>query len=259
MPEMKNIKFEKENNIGIITISRPPMNALNTETLLELKALLGQIEKSQELKALIITGEGDKAFVAGADIKELKDKNSAQALEFAKLGQEVLSKIENLPIPVIAAVNGYALGGGTELALACDYVLASDNAKFGQPEVKLGVMPGFGGTQRLARLVNKNYAKYIIFAGETIDAPEAYRIGLANKVVPQKELLSVAKELATKIQNCRLAISYAKEAINKGLELGLEKGLELERLQFSKCFETQDSKEGLEAFLQKRAPKFQGK
>ncbi|MDI6708738.1 MAG: enoyl-CoA hydratase-related protein [Candidatus Thermoplasmatota archaeon] len=255
---MKNLKFEKEKYIGIITICRPPMNALNTEVLLELKALLEEVEKSQLLKALIITGEGDKAFVAGADIKELKDKNAAQALEFAKIGQEVLDKIENLPMPVIAAVNGYALGGGTELALACDFVIASSNAKFGQPEVKLGIIPGFGGTQRLARLLNKNYAKHLIFTGETIDANEAYRIGLANKVVAQKELLNAAKELAAKIQSCRVAISYAKEAINKGLEVPLEKGLELERNAFSKCFETQDSKEGLEAFLQKRVPKFQG-
>jgi enoyl-CoA hydratase len=256
---MKNLKFEKENGIGLITISRPPMNALNTETLLELKALLESIEKEKDLKALIITGEGDKAFVAGADIKELKEKTPAQALEFAKLGQEVLTKIQALSLPVIAAVNGYALGGGTELALACDFIVASESAKFGQPEVKLGIIPGFGGTQRLARLINKNLAKYLIFTGEIMDSNEAYRIGLVNKIVVGKELLTAAKELAAKIQSCGIAIGYAKEVINKGLEVSLEKGLELERNAFSKCFETQDSKEGLEAFLQKRAPKFEGK
>lgn len=255
---MKNILLTKEAGIALVTINRPPMNALNSETLLELKGLFNELESDEEVKVVIITAAGEKAFVAGADIKELSLKTPAQALEFAKLGQEVFNLIENLSKPVLAAVNGYALGGGTELALACDMVIASLNAKFGQPEIKLGIIPGFGGTQRLSRVVGKNLAKELIFTGELLPAQEAYRIGLVNKVVKPDELLPSAKELASKIAGCKLAVKVAKQIINKGVDTSLEKGLELEAQAFSECFSTQDAKEGLSAFLAKRKPEFKG-
>lgn len=257
---MKNINLEKEDGLAIITITRPPMNTLNTEMLLEMREVLNQLEKDNTIKILIITGAGEKAFVAGADISEMKGKTESQGLEFGKLGQGVLNQIENLPKPVIAAVNGYALGGGTELAMACDIIIASEKAKFGQPEVNLGLIPGFGGTQRLPRLVSKNIAKELIFTGDIIDANEAYRIGLANKVVKQEELMQVAKAVAKKILTKGLvAVKLAKSAINKGTELELEKALELEAKNFSLCFTTEDAKEGMSAFLEKRAAKFQNR
>lgn len=257
---MKNISLEKEDGLAIITITRPPMNTLNTETLFEMREILNVLEKDNTVKILIITGAGEKAFVAGADISEMKDKTETQGLEFGKLGQSVLNQIENSAKPVIAAVNGYALGGGTELAMACDIIIASEKAKFGQPEINLGLIPGFGGTQRLPRLVGKNIAKELIFTGDIIDANEAYRIGLVNKVVKQEELLQFAKEVAKKILTKGLiAVKLAKSAINKGIELGLEKALELEAKNFSSCFTTEDAKEGMSAFLEKRSVKFQNR
>lgn len=257
----KNIKLEKEDGIGILTINRPKaLNALNTKTLLELRNMLLKIEKDKKINVLIITGEGEKAFVAGADIGEMRKKNPLKAMEFAKLGQGVFSQIENLSAPTIAAVNGFALGGGTELALACDIRIASENAKFGQPEVNLGVMPGFGGTQRLPRIVGKGIASELIFTGEIIDANEAFRIGLVNKVVKPDKLMDESKSFARKIMSKGLvAVKLAKSAINQGMNVDLASGLKIEAEAFSICFSTKDQKEGMTAFLEKREPKFKGK
>ncbi|NNG66485.1 short-chain-enoyl-CoA hydratase [Caldanaerobacter subterraneus] len=259
--EYKNIDVKKEEGIATITISRPKaLNALNTETLEELENVLEVLQNDDGVKVIVITGAGEKAFVAGADISEMKDMSVFEAKKFAELGQKVFRKIELMKKPVIAAVNGYALGGGCELALACDIRIASRNAKFGQPEVGLGIIPGFGGTQRLPRIVGVSKAKELIYTGDMIDAEEALRIGLISKVVEQDKLLEEAYGIAKKIMSKGLvAVSLAKEAINKSLEVDIDSGMEYEANAFALCFGTQDQKEGMAAFLEKRAPKFEGR
>ena len=251
---MKNIIVEVENEIAVVTISREKsLNALNSETLAELKECFENIAARKDVRVLILTGAGKKAFVAGADISEMVNATPAEGRRMGMLAKEAFMLLETMPQVTIAAVNGYALDGGCEISMACDIRIASDNAKFGQPEVGLGILPGFGGTQRLARLVGKGRAKEIIFTCDQIDAQEAYRIGLANKVVPQDELLDTCKSMAEKIMSKgSYAISLAKEAINTGLETDLASGLTLEADLFGLSFSTADKKEGMTAFLEKR-------
>ncbi len=260
MGHYKNLKTEKENNIGLIVINRPDkLNALNQETVKELLDAFASFQSDDEVKAVLLTGSGEKAFVAGADIKELSELDRSSGKKYVLEGQRLMSLIENFKKPVIAAINGFALGGGTELSLACHIRIASENAKMGQPEVKLGLIPGFGGTQRLPRLVGKGVAMEMILTGKTIDVQEAYRIGLVNEVVPQEELLTTCKKLAQKIAaNGPKALEYGIESINKGLEKPLDKGLLLEAELFGKTCATEDSKEGTKAFLEKRKPNFKG-
>lgn len=259
--EFKNLLFKEEEGIGFVTINRPnKLNALNIETIKELEELFTQLKNNQEVKAVIITGAGEKAFVAGADIQELSKLDMKKGKEYSLKGQRVFNLIENLGKPVIAAVNGYALGGGTELALACHIRIASEKAMFGQPEVKLGLIPGYGGTQRLARLVGKGRALEIILTGDMVIAEQAFQIGLVNKVVPPEELLTVCKNIAKKMMNnSPIAIKYAIEAVNNGLEKDLEEGLKIEAELFGMVCGTEDSKEGTKAFLEKRNPTFKGK
>ncbi len=243
----KNILFEKREGIGFITINRPDkLNALNRETMEELECLLYEIEKDDEVKVLIITGAGEKAFVAGADIKELHELTPLKAKEFSEKGQVIFSKIERMKKPVICAVNGFALGGGCELALACHIRIASKNAKFGQPEVKLGLIPGYGGTQRLTRLVGKGFANEIILTGEMIDAEEALRIGIVNKVVEPSELIPTCISIAKKIMaNSPVAVKLSLHAIQNGADMSLEEGLALEANLFSLCFASEGRDKGI--------------
>jgi len=256
----ETLTFEQVRNIGILKINRPKaLNALNSKVVEELDRALDAIEASRDIRVLILSGTGEKAFVAGADIVELSGLSSDQAEKFAQRGQEVFRRFELLKIPVIAAVNGYALGGGTELALSCDFIYASENARFGQPEVLLGIMPGFGGTQRLMRVVGVNRAREMIYTGDHITAEEALRIGLVNKVVPQDQLMNEAMRVATIIASrAPLAIAASKEAINDGYDVALDKGLEFEKDLFRDLFDTDDSKEGTKAFVEKREPRFRG-
>jgi len=258
--EFKSLILKKENKVCVLSINRPnALNALNTETLQELNAAIDLIERDEEVYVVLITGEG-KAFVAGADILEMKEKNAEESRKFAKLGLETFRKIELLEKPVIAAVNGFALGGGCELAMSCDIRIAGEKAKFGQPEVGLGITPGFAGTQRLPRLVGPAKAKELIFTADMINAVEAEKIGLVNKVVPQEELMSEAMKLASKIASKgQIAVKYAKSAINRGIETDIETGMEIERDLFGLCFATEDQKEGMTAFIQKRAAEFKNK
>ena len=256
----ETISLEQVKNIAVLKINRPKaLNALNSKVIAEIDSALESIEDNREIRVLVITGSGEKSFVAGADIVELAGLSNEQAEKFAKRGQEVFRRLELLKIPVIAAVNGYALGGGTELALACDFIYASDSARFGQPEVLLGIMPGFGGTQRLMRVVGINRARELIYTGDHILADEALRIGLVNKVIPQSELMRevmrVAQTIATRGP---LAIAASKEAINDGYDVTLDKGLEFEKDLFRDLFDTDDSKEGTRAFVEKREPRFRG-
>ncbi len=252
-----NLLLKKEGNICLLSINRPnALNALTTEVLKELKAAIEIVENDQDIFVLVITGEG-KAFVAGADIVEMKDKNAEEARTFAKLGIEVFRKLELMEKPVIAAVNGFALGGGCELAMSCDIRIAGEKAKFGQPEVGLGITPGFAGTQRLSRLVGIAKAKELIFTADIINAQEAEKIGLVNKVVPQEELLDIAMEMAKKIASKgQIAVRYSKAAINRGIETDIETGMAIERDLFGLCFATEDQKEGMNAFVEKRNPEF---
>jgi len=253
--------YEKKDNIGILTINRPQkMNALTNELMSELKQLLEEIEKDQKLRVLIVTGSGDKAFVAGADIKELVDRDAMMGRRVSCERQEVFSKLENLPVPSIAAVNGYALGGGLELALACSIRVCSEKAQFGAPEVKLGIIPGDGGTQRLPRLVGQGRAMEMVLTGDFIDAQEAFRIGLANNVVPPEELMEKTMELAQKIASRPpLAVKYAKEAVNRSQEGSGTAGFALESYLHALSCTTEDKKEGVTAFLEKRKGQFKGK
>lgn len=258
MKKYKNLEVTVADNIGIVSINRPKaLNALNSKTLEELGDLLDSIAIDSEIRAVVIRGAGEKAFVAGADITEMQMLSAIEARKFSKLGQSVFKKIENLPQPVIAAINGFALGGGCELAMACDIRIAAENAKFGQPEVQLGVIPGFGGTQRLPRLVGKGIAKELLFIGESIKAQEAYRIGLVNKVVPVEELMTVAITMAKKIiSKAPIAVQLCKEAVNEGLDVDLDSGIAYEIEVFGLCFATNDQKEGMRAFIEKRSPVF---
>ncbi|MCK5913378.1 MAG: enoyl-CoA hydratase/isomerase family protein [Desulfuromusa sp.] len=257
----ENLLIEADNGVATVTVSRPKaMNALNEQTLLELQAAFIDLSKDNSVQVIILTGQGEKAFVAGADIAAMQSLSALEARQFAKLGHQVMHHIEACPKPVIAAVNGFALGGGCELALGCDIRIVAENARFGQPEVNLGVIPGFGGTQRLARLIGKGRALELIFTGNMVDAAEAYRIGLANKVVPADQLLDTAKKMAaTIISKGSYAVQLAKEAVRNGLELDLDRANQYEAELFGLCFATADQKEGMQAFLEKRQAEFQGK
>lgn len=261
MSQYQNLKFETKNKIAYITINRPEkLNALNMAVMEELRAAFTACKADADVRVIILTGAGEKAFVAGADIGELSKHNPISAKEYTHKGQSVLDLIEHLGKPTIACVNGFALGGGCELAMACTMRLASENAKLGQPEVKLGIMAGYGGTQRLPRLVGKGLAMQLLLAGEPISAAEAHRIGLVNEVVLQADLIKRAEEIAAKIiANAPLAIQYTMEAVNHGMELPLAEGLYLEATLFGVCCSTEDKNEGTKAFLEKRAANFAGK
>lgn len=256
----ENLLVEISDGTAIVTVNRPKaLNALNEQTLRELQNAFCAFAENNAVEVVIITGSGEKAFVAGADISAMHPMSALEARHFARLGHDLMRSIETCPKPVIAAVNGFALGGGCELALACDIRLASENARFGQPEVNLGVIPGFGGTQRLARLVGKGLAMELVFTGDMVGAAEAHRIGLVNKVVAQADLLETAKTLAAKINSKGpLAIRLAKEAIRNGLEMDLDKANRYEAELFGLCFASSDQKEGMQAFLEKRPAKFTG-
>ncbi len=257
----KTLMYEKKENIGLLTINRPEkMNAISQELTTELSQLLDGIENDEKLRVLVITGSGDKAFVAGADINELVDRDARLGRRVSSERQEIFSRIENLHVPVIAAVNGYALGGGLELALACSIRICSEKAQFGAPEVKLGIIPGDGGTQRLPRLVGQGRAMEMIITGDFIDAQEAYRIGLVNKVFPLDKLMEEAMGLANKIASRPpLAVRYAKEAVNRSQEGDSVSGFALESYLHALSCTTEDKKEGVSAFLEKRKGKFKGK
>jgi len=257
----KTLIYEKKENIGLLTINRPEkMNAISQELTAELSLLLDEIENDNELRVIVITGAGDKAFVAGADINELVDRDARSGRRVSRERQEIFSRLENLHVPVIAAVNGYALGGGLELALACSIRICSEKAQFGAPEVKLGIIPGDGGTQRLPRLVGQGRAMEMIITGDFIDSQEAYRIGLVNKVFPPEKLKEEAMELAKKIASRPpLAVRYAKEAVNRSQEGDSASGFALESYLHALSCTTDDKKEGVSAFLEKRKGKFKGK
>ena len=257
---MPTIRYEKQDNIGIITINRPEaLNALNTAVFNELEPLVGEIERDATLAALIITGEG-RSFVAGADIGEQCPMDLEAGRKWARRGSSVFRRIEKLEIPTIAAVNGFALGGGCELALACDIVLASEKVKFGQPEVGLGITPGFSGSQRLPRRVGVAKAKELIFSGKMIKADEAKAIGLVNEVYAPEALMDAALEMARSFtKNAPIAVKYAKACIDRGMQMDLDDGIALENEMFAMCYATADQKEGMTAFLEKRPAVFQNK
>ncbi len=259
--ELQNILFESKDNVAIVKINRPKkMNALNETTLKELDKVFNEIKNDKDIYVVILTGEGEKAFVAGADISELNGLDVISAKKFAEFGQAVFNTIENLGKPVIAAVNGFALGGGCELALACHFRIASENAKFGQPEVNLGIIPGYGGTQRLAKQINSGRALQLILTGEMINAEEAYRLGLVNNVYKQEELLEKALEIAKTIASKgQIAVRYALQAVVASNNLSVPEGLRLEASLFSLTTGTEDFKEGTSAFLEKRKPNFKDK
>lgn len=258
--KLENVLYEKKDGIAYVTLNRPKvLNALNKATWNDLRTAFEDARDDATVRGVILTGAGDKAFIAGADISELATSRAVQAEEGSRYGQQVLDLIENLGKPVIAAINGFALGGGCETAMACTIRLATETARFGQPEVKLGVIPGGGGTQRLPRLVGKGRALQLIITGGMIDAQEAYRIGLVNEVVPTANLISRAEEILKEIfANAPLAVKYSLEAVNKGAETSLSEGLSLEASYFGLCAGTEDKKEGTEAFLQKRKAAFRG-
>lgn len=255
-----NLRYEKKNQLAVITVARPKvLNALNSLTLQELSQAFYAVRDDEDVRVAILTGEGEKAFVAGADISELANLGAVEGGAFAARGQAVFSLIESCGKPVIAAVNGFALGGGCELALACTLRVASENARFGQPETKLGLIPGFGGSQRLPRLVGKGVAFQILLTGDVIRADEACRIGLVNTVLPSAELLPYAEALAQKIiANAPLATRYCLAAVNQGMEMPLDEGLAYEAALFGLCCSTEDMNEGTHAFLEKRASQFKG-
>jgi enoyl-CoA hydratase len=255
-----NTLVEKKENIGIIKINRPNnLNALNKDTIIELTKAVEELEKDKNIKVVILTGEG-KAFIAGADIKQMKDMNPSEAKKFAEMGHKLTMSIEKSRFPFIAAVNGYALGGGCEVMMACDIAIACASAKIGQPEINLGIHPGFGGTQRLPRLVGRIKAKELLLTGDNIDANEAHRIGLINIVVPDDKLMEEAEKIAGKIAaKSTVQTDFIKTLVNKGMDVDLNKACNLEISYFSKSFETEDQKEGMNAFLEKRKPSFKGK
>ncbi|MBI2931657.1 MAG: enoyl-CoA hydratase/isomerase family protein [Planctomycetes bacterium] len=257
----ETLKLEERDAIAVVTVNRPDkFNALNTQVIAELADCFTTLRSNAAIRAVILTGAGEMAFIAGADISVLAELDPQEARENAMRGQRLTELIENLGKPVIAAVNGFALGGGCELAMACTLRIASENAKFGQPEVKLGIIPGYGGSQRLPRLVGKGRALELILTGEHIDAQEAWRIGLVNRVVKRDQLLAEAESVARKILAVApVAVRYSIEAVNGGLETPLTEGLALEANLFGMCFTTRDMKEGTGAFLEKRPPKFTGK
>jgi enoyl-CoA hydratase len=258
---LANVLHEKKNGVAYITLNRPKvLNALNTPTWTDLKTAFEDAKADAAVHGVILTGAGDKAFIAGADISELAHVDAYDAQESSRFGQDVLNLIENLGKPVIAAINGFALGGGCETAMACTIRIAAEHAKFGQPEVKLGLLPGGGGTQRLPRLVGKGRALQLILTGETISAQEAYRIGLVNEVVPAASLIARAEAILKQISaNAPIAIKFSLEAANKGMDTSQIEGFALEASYFGICAATEDKKEGTSAFLEKRAPQFHGR
>ena len=252
---MEMVLYEASGSIGTITINRPKaLNALCSQVLDELNEILDSVDL-ETVRCLIVTGSGEKSFVAGADIAEMSTLTKEQGEAFGKKGNDVFLKLEHFPIPTIAAINGYALGGGCELSMACDIRLCADNAVFGQPEVGLGITPGFGGTQRLARIVGPNIAKEMILTARNIKADDAYRIGLVNAVYPHDELMPAAQKMAARIAgNAPIAVRASKKAITEGLDLPIEEAVALEEKLFGSCFDTADQKEGMGAFLEKRKP-----
>ena len=258
---LTNVLYETKGAIAIVTVNRPKvLNALNTPTWADLRRAFEHAREDAAVRGVILTGAGDKAFIAGADISELAHLSAVEAERSSRFGQEVLDLIENLGKPVIAAVNGFALGGGCETAMACTMRIAVEAAKFGQPEVALGLLPGGGGTQRLPRLVGKGRALQIILSGDMISAQEAYRIGLVNEIAPAADLIARAEAILNKIaSNAPIAVSYALEATNRGMEASQSEGLRLEASYFGLCAATDDKREGAAAFLEKRAPQFHGR
>jgi enoyl-CoA hydratase len=253
-----NVVYEKKGSLAYVTLNRPKvLNALNQRTWEELQAAFEDARDDADVRGVILTGAGDKAFIAGADISELAQITAVEAERSSTYGQDVLNLVENLGKPVIAAINGFALGGGCETAMACTIRIAVENARFGQPEVKLGIIPGGGGTQRLPRLIGKGRALQLILSGEMISAQEAYRIGLVNEVVPAADLIPRAEAILKQIlANAPLAVKYSLEAVNKGLETNQSEGLSLEASLFGLCAGTEDKTEGTQAFLQKRPAQF---
>ena len=254
---MAFVEYEVKGAVGVITINRPEaLNALNSAVLDELSAVIDGVD-CNEIRCLIVTGAGEKSFVAGADIGEMSELSHAEGVAFGEKGNKTFRKLETCPIPVIAAVNGFALGGGCELSMACDFRICSDNAMFGQPEVGLGITPGFGGTQRLARLIGPGMAKQMIYTGRNIKADEAFRIGLVNQVVPQAELMATVEKIAQGIaQNAPIAVRACKKLINEGLEKDMDDAIMFEAKVFGEeCIETHDQREGMSAFLEKRKEK----
>lgn len=250
---MEFVTYEQEGFVGVVTINRPKaLNALNSGVLEELEATFNQVDL-ETTRVIILTGAGTKSFVAGADIAEMSTLTKEEGEAFGKKGNDIFRKIETFPLPVIAAVNGFALGGGCEISMSCDIRICSENAIFGQPEVGLGITPGFGGTQRLARIIGVGKAKEMIYSASNIKAEEAYRIGLVNAVYPQEELMDMAKKLANKIaRNAPIAVRACKSAMNEGLDVDMDKAIVVEEKAFGSCFETEDQVEGMKAFLEKR-------
>ena len=253
---MALVELNCEGAVGVITINRPEaLNALNPQVLSELKAAFESVDQNS-VRCVVLTGAGEKSFVAGADIGSMSTMTKAEGEAFGKLGNDIFLMIENFPLPVIAAVNGFALGGGCELAMSCDIRLCSDNAMFGQPEVGLGITPGFGGTQRLARLVGMGMAKQLLYTARNIDATEALRIGLVNAIHPQAELMDAAKKMAATIaKNAPIAVRACKKAVNEGMQVSIDKAVEIEEKLFGDCFETHDQVEGMACFLSREKPK----
>ena len=251
---MTNVLLEKKGYYAVATINRPKaLNALNSQVLEDLNELVDLVTADEEIRALVLTGAGEKAFVAGADIGEMSTLTKAEGEAFGKKGNDVFRKLETMPVPTIAAINGFALGGGCELSMSCDIRICADTAVFGQPEVGLGITPGFGGTQRLARLVSPGMAKQLIYTARNIKADEALRIGLVNAVYPAAELLAAAEKMADTIaKNAPIAVRACKKAINEGLDVDMDEAIVIEEKLFGSCFETEDQKEGMGAFLEKR-------
>jgi len=257
--KLNNLHLEIKDHIATVILDRPPVNALNMEVLKELDTVFQDLDKNDDVHVVILTGAG-KAFVAGADISEMLDKTAVEGKDFGAYGSKVFRQIEICSKPVIGAINGFALGGGCELALSCDLRVASNRSKYGQPEVGLGITPGFAGTQRLPRIVGRARAKEMILTGDMIDANEADRIGLVNKVVEPELLMETAMEYAKRIlKNGQLAVRYSKAAINEGIDLDFESGNNLEKLYFGMCFSTEDQTEGMKAFLDRRKAEFKNK
>ncbi len=259
--KFENVVYEKKGPIAYVTFNRPKvLNALNGKTISELKSAFEDARDDSAVRGVILTGAGDKAFAAGADIGEMANNTALEAEEATRRGQKVTELIENLGKPVVAAVNGFALGGGCELAMACTIRVAAETAKFGQPEVKIGIMPGYGGTQRLPRLVGRGRALQLILSGEVIAVQEAYRIGLVNEVVPNADLIARAEAILKQIiSNAPVGVKFSIEAVNKGLDTSVAEGLLIEASLFALCASTEDKKEGTTAFLEKRAPQFKGR
>ena len=258
--EVQNLLVDKKDGVALLTINRPSvLNSLNSAVLCELLGTFAALDQDETVKVIVLTGSGEKAFIAGADIAEMADFNTQQALGFSRQGQHLVNVIGQLGKPVIAAVNGFALGGGMEMALACDFIYASENAKFGLPEVTLGIMPGFGGTQKFGRLIGRNRANELIFTGKILTAAEAREWGIVNAVFPAGELLGRAIATASKIAgHGLLGVAHAKDAVRSGLNMGEADGMNYEAVLFAALFATADQKEGMQAFVEKRKPVFSG-